>query len=1115
MNSPAMPPKPEAALGVAGRLARAFQDNALTPLLALVALLLGAFAVLVTPREEEPQINVTMANVMIAFPGASSADVQNMVARPAEQLLGQVAGIEHTYSVSRAGMAVLTVQFKVGVARTEALVRLYDVLNANQDWLPRNLGVLAPIVKPKGIDDVPVLGVTLWSRAGVPASELERVASTLEAELKRVPGAREVRTIGGPGRAVMVALDPNRMRERGVDVQRLQATLAAANMGLPAGAVLDPASGLPRMLSIETGSFVESAAEVGELVVGVSNGRPVYLREVARVEYAAGQPRHYVWFTPGAAQAGEAGAATRASAGQVFAALTMTITKKPGQNAVDVAQAARARLDELRNSVIPDGIETTVTRDYGQTAAEKANKLIQKLAFATGSVILLVGLALGRREAVIVGAAVILTLTATLFASWAWGFTLNRVSLFALIFSIGILVDDAIVVVENIHRHQQLEPAKALREIIPQAVDEVGGPTILATLTVIAALLPMAFVSGLMGPYMSPIPINSSLGMALSLAIAFTVTPWLALKLMKPLAHAGAPGASDGAPEPGRVQRLFTWLLMPLLQSARKRWLLALGILVALVLSVGLAGVQWVVLKMLPFDNKSEFQVVVDMPAGTPLEDTAATLQELGAYLSAQPEVRDLQGYAGTASPITFNGLVRQYYLRADPEQGDLQVNLVDKAHRHEQSHAIAQRLRPRLDAIAARHHARLKVVEVPPGPPVLSPLVAEVYGPDEAGRQQLAARLVKAFGDTANVVGIDSSLQDDAPRAFLRVQRQRADTLGISVASIAQTVQAALSGADSAYLHDGHSKYPVPVRIQLPLDQQIGLDALLALPMRSSSGQLVPLSELVRVQRGVIDKTRFTKDLLPLSYVLGDVGARPLPGQASAKFIDSPLYGLFGIRSHRSEAALPDTGKLGEYWIGQPADPFRQYAIKWDGEWQITYETFRDMGAAYAVGLILIYLLVVAQFRSYLTPLVIMAPIPLTIIGVMPGHALLGAQYTATSMIGMIALAGIIVRNSILLVDFIELEVARGVAFAQAVVQSAAVRAQPIALTGLAAMIGAFFILDDPIFNGLAVSLIFGIFVSTLLTLVVIPVLYYAVFHHRMEPAPAQTPSPSPSTPD
>ncbi|MBP6541442.1 MAG: efflux RND transporter permease subunit, partial [Piscinibacter sp.] len=754
----------------------------------------------------------------------------------------------------------------------------------------------------------------------------------------------------------------------------------------------------------------------------------------------------------------------------------------------------RARVDELRNTVIPQGIEATITRDYGETAAEKANKLIQKLAFATGSVILLVGLALGRREAVIVGAAVILTLTATLFASWAWGFTLNRVSLFALIFSIGILVDDAIVVVENIHRHQQLTPGMPLREIIPTAVDEVGGPTILATLTVIAALLPMAFVSGLMGPYMSPIPINSSLGMALSLAIAFTVTPWLALKLMKPHAagHAAAPSATAG-----RLQRLFQRLLLPLLDSARKRWLLLAGILAALLLSVGLALVQWVVLKMLPFDNKSEFQLVVEMPAGTPLENTAAALQELGAHLAKQPEVRDLQGYAGTASPITFNGLVRQYYLRADAEQGDLQVNLVDKKHRHEQSHAIAQRLRPALGAIAAKYGARLKVVEVPPGPPVLAPLVAEIYGPDEAGRIQVAQKVMKAFGDTAHIVGIDSTLAADAPRAWLRVNRQRAETLGIPVATIAQTVNAALSGAEPAWLHDGQSKYPVPVRLQLPTEQQVGLDALLALPLRSGNGQLVPLSELVRVERGVIDKPRYTKDLQHVSYVMGDVGERAVAGD-DRKLVDSPLYGLFAIRGKLAGE------NLGEYWIRQPSDPFRQYAIKWDGESQITYETFRDMGAAYGVGLILIYLLVVAQFRSYLTPLVIMAPIPLTIIGVMPGHALLGAQFTATSMIGMIALAGIIVRNSILLVDFIELQVAQGVAFKDAVVSSAAVRAQPIALTGLAAMIGAFFILDDPIFNGLAVSLIFGIFVSTLLTLIVIPVLYFALYRRRHETPPA-----------
>ncbi|MCM2295475.1 efflux RND transporter permease subunit [Rhodoferax sp.] len=1077
-------------LGISGRMAKAFKRNAITPLLALVALLLGLFAVLVTPREEEPQINVTMANVLIPFPGASSVDVHNMVARPAEQVLSQIAGIEHTYSVARPGMAVLTVQFKVGVPRTEALVRLYDVLNANQDWLPRELGTLTPIVKPKGIDDVPVLAVTLWSKDALPAVDLERVAHTVEAELKRVPGTREVQTIGGPERAVHVWLDPVRLRERGVDVLSLKATLAAANASMPSGTVLDPQVPGGQMLSVETGEFLRTAQDVGDLVVGVSKGLPVYLREVARIETGAQLPQRYVWYTPGvAASLGAAAADDGVAAGGVYPALTLTVTKKPGTNAVDVAGAVRLRVQELGNTVIPGNIQATITRDYGETAAEKANKLIQKLAFATGSVILLVGFALGRREAVIVGAAVILTLTATLFASWAWGFTLNRVSLFALIFSIGILVDDAIVVVENIHRHQNLYPERGLREIIPAAVDEVGGPTILATLTVIAALLPMAFVSGLMGPYMSPIPINASMGMAISLLIAFTVTPWLALKMMRQHPHGDGMPAQPAGLGP-KLQRLFAWVLTPFLNSAKKRWLLLAGILAALLLSVGLTLVQWVVLKMLPFDNKSEFQVVVEMPAGTPLENTAAALHELGAYLAQQPEVLNLQAYAGTASPITFNGLVRQYYLRADAEQGDVQVNLVDKKHRSDKSHAIAQRLRPALEKIGARHHAVVKVVEVPPGPPVMSPLVAEVYGPDEAGRQALARRVAQAFSATADVVGVDTSLKDDAPRVYLRVRRQRAESLGIPVAMVAQTAAMALNGVDAAYLHDDHSKYPVPVRLQLPLGEQVGLDAILAMPLRAANGRMVPLSELVDVEQGVIDKPFYTKDLQGVSYVFGDMAGK----------LDSPLYGLFAIRDKLQAAALPGTGTLGEYWISQPSDPFRQYSVKWDGEWQITYDTFRDMGAAYGVGLILIYLLVVAQFRSYLTPLVIMAPIPLTLIGVMPGHALLGAQFTATSMIGMIALAGIIVRNSILLVDFIELQVAQGVAFKEAVVQSAAVRAQPIALTGLAAMIGAFFILDDPIFNGLAISLIFGILVSTLLTLVVIPVLYYALYRRRNE---------------
>jgi multidrug efflux pump subunit AcrB len=1085
------PDKQTSSFGIAGQLAAKFQNNALTPLLAIVALLMGLFAVLVTPREEEPQINVTMANVLIPFPGASSADVQSKVAMPAEQVLGQIAGIDHTYSVSRPGMAVLTVQFKVGVPRTEALVRLYDVLNANQNWLPRDLGTLAPIVKPKGIDDVPVLAVTLWGKDAPSALELERVARSLEMDLKQVKGTREVQTIGGPGRAVQVNLNPTRMRERGLDMLSVRAALAGANASGPSGFVMHPDSTSGQRISIETGYFFESAKDVADVVVGVHAGKPIYLKEVAQIEEGAQQAQQYVSYMPGSGSVSAPVAADNNAelSGQMYPAVTMTVTKKPGENAVDVARAVRARVEQMRNTVLPQGIEATITRDYGESAAEKANKLIQKLAFATASVILLVGLALGKREAVIVGGAVILTLTATLFASWAWGFTLNRVSLFALIFSIGILVDDAIVVVENIHRHQQLYPEKSLKDIIPSAVDEVGGPTILATLTVIAALLPMAFVSGLMGPYMSPIPINASLGMALSLLIAFTVTPWLALKWMK--SHHASPSHGEHTAQPAatglaaRLPDFFGRILRPFLNSSRQRWKLLGGILLAMALSVGLAGVQWVILKMLPFDNKSEFQVVVDMPAGTPLENTAAALHEMGVFLSKQKEVLDVQTYAGTASPITFNGLVRQYYLRADAEQGDLQVNLVDKHQRSEKSHAIAQRLRPQLEKIAMLHGANIKVVEVPPGPPVMSPLVAEIYGPDEAGRQALATNVAKAFAKTPGIVGIDTSLKADAPRQWLQVRRQRAETLGISVSAISQTVQGALQGADATYLHDGNSKLPVPVRLQLPLQSQMGLKDVLAMPMRAANGQMVPLSELVEVKTGVIQKPLFTKDLLPVSYVMGDMAGSQ----------DSPLYGLFGIRSHLKEAALPGQGELGEYWIQQPSDTYREYAVKWDGESQITYETFRDMGTAYGVGLILIYLLVVAQFKSYLTPLVIMAPIPLTMIGVMPGHALLNAQFTATSMIGMIALAGIIVRNSILLVDFIELQVAQGMDFKEAVIQSAAVRAQPIVLTGLAAMIGAFFILDDPIFNGLAVSLIFGILVSTLLTLVVIPVLYFSLF--------------------
>ena len=1080
--------QPSAPLGISGRIAATFQSAQITPLLALVALLLGIFAVLVTPREEEPQIDVTMANVLIPFPGASVRDVEQMVATPAEQVLAQISGVEHVMSASRPGIAVITVQFKVGVPRTEALVRLYDPVTANADWLPTALGGLEPTTKPTAIDTVPILTLTLFSRTpGLGAYELERVAHSVEAELKRVPGTREVVSVGGPGRAVRVEIDPTRMAGAGVTVPDLRLALQSANLGLPVGELLAG----NRAVAVESGPFLKDAREVAELVVGVRNGKPVFLQDVATVTDGPLPAQRYVWHGTKAKEGGQ-------GAGE-FPAVTISVTKKPGENAIDVSNAVMQRVDALRNTVIPHDVEVVETRNYGATANDKAVKLIQKLLFATAAVVALVFIALGRREAAIVGSAVILTLTVTLFASWAWGFTLNRVSLFALIFSIGILVDDAIVVVENIHRHQQLYPGRSLVQIIPGAVDEVGSPTILATLTVIAALLPMAFVSGLMGPYMSPIPINASMGMLLSLAVAFVVTPWLARIWMKALpAQQGAHAQPHGLS--ARLAPLFERLFRPLLddaRGARNRALLGLGVVALIAVSVALPVLGWVQLKMLPFDNKSEFQVVVDMPAGTPLEKTAALLRELGAHLATLPEVTDYQAYAGVSAPINFNGLVRQYYLRGGGEVGDIQVNLVDKHHRSEQSHAIATRVRPALQAIAQRHGGNLKVVEVPPGPPVMSPLVAEIYGPEADGRRQVAKAVRQVFAATEGVVDIDDSSIADAPRTLLLVDRRKAAMLGVAQQEIVSTLRAGLAGEATAYLHD-QSKYPAAATIQLPADRQGELDTLLQLAVRSAGGRLVTIRELVTVSDTLREQPILHKDLLPVNYVVADM----------AGAVDSPLYGMFKMRSQVAQIATPGGGTVGEAFIRQPTDPYRGYTLKWDGEWQITYETFRDMGLAYAVGLILIYLLVVAQFGSYLTPLIIMAPIPLTVIGVMPGHALLGAQFTATSMIGMIALAGIIVRNSILLVDFINLQLRQGVEFKQAVVSAAATRAQPILLTALAAMLGAFFILDDPIFNGLAIALIFGILVSTLLTLVVIPLLYYVAYRHRIStlvPQPSQ----------
>ena len=1061
-------------MGLSGRIARFFLTSQLTPLIALIAALLGLFAILVTPREEEPQINVTMANVFIPFPGASAKDVEALVATPAEQVLSQIAGIEHIYSVSKPGMAVLTVQYLVGEDRTQALVRLYDTIQANRDWVSPELGVGEPIIKPLGIDDVPIVTLTLWTRdASRGAHELEQAAHAAEIELKRIAGTREVTTVGGPGSAVRVMMDPDRMAAFGVSAEDIRDALQVSNAAQPSGTLVSN----NQEILVQTGTFLTGAEDVSKLVVGVAQGRPVYMNDVASVIAGPDQPTRYVWHGPGA------GGAHPADSGQTFPAVTLAISKKPGENAVDVAEKVIARVNALHNSVLPEGVEVSVTRNYGATADDKAKKLIQKLIFATASVVLLVLFAIGKREALIVGAAVLLTLAATLFASWAWGFTLNRVSLFALIFSIGILVDDAIVVVENIHRRMGLDH-DGLEAIIPRAVDEVGGPTILATLTVIAALLPMAFVSGLMGPYMSPIPINASIGMVISLAIAFVVTPWLALKLIKQTAH--EPPAGDT-----RLTKLFRTRLTPFLRGSEGRGarrMLWLGIGVAILFSVTLPAVKLVILKMLPFDNKSEFQIIVDMPVGTPLEKTAQVLSEMGTAVAKVPEVTDYQAYTGTAAPINFNGLVRQYYLRSGPEVGDLQVNLVGKHDRDRKSHQIAQAIRPAVETIAKKHGADVKVVEVPPGPPVMSPIVAEIYGPDYDAQIQVAKQVRGVFEKSEGIVAIDDTVEDDAQRFVLRVLQNKAAVAGVVQKDIVATMKMGLSGENVTPIHGSGAKYEIPVRITLPPERQSAIGELLKLTVRSNNGNLVPLSELVEVMPSAREKTIYHKDLLPVVFVVGDTGGK----------LDSPLYGLFEMRGNLKDIPLAQGGTLSEYFISQPDDRYAGFSLKWDGEWQVTYETFRDMGLAYAFGLLLIYILVVAQFKSYLTPLVIMAPIPLTLIGVMPGHALLGAQFTATSMIGMIALAGIIVRNSILLVDFINEQVRGGMDFQEAVIQAGATRAKPIVLTGAAAMMGAFFILDDPIFSGLAVSLIFGIFVSTLLTLVVIPVLYYAANYRK-----------------
>lgn len=1053
-------------LGPSGVIANLFQRSELTPLIGLLIIVMGVIAVMVTPKEEEPQIDVTMADILVAYPGASAQEVEQLVAIPGEQILSEMSDIEHVYSVSRAGQAVITVQFDVGVPRQTALVRLYNKIQSNQDWFPPGLGVQQPVVKPRSIDDVPIMTLTLYDDERlVPAEQLTAIAHRLEIALKQIPGTRDIATHGAVNQHVNVRLDSAKLTGYGLTTNDVAGAISAANKAAPETRVVDNGAAIP----VQVGGFLSSVAEVRQLVVGAHQGKPVYLSDVASVADSGSQPSKSVMMG-GPEQ------------NTVSPAVTIAISKKPGQNAIDITHAVRDTLAQVRNQLLPANIDVSVTRDYGKTATDKFDQLVSDLISATISVIVLVLLSMGWRQAVIVGVAVLITLLFTLVFSWLWGFTLNRVSLFALIFSIGILVDDGIVITENIHRRIR-NSTQPMIDIIPKAVDEVGSPTIMATLTIMAALIPMAFVSGLMGPYMSPIPINASAGMVFSQLIAFIVAPWLALRMLGNERGKDSNQSADSAAGTSEVLKgLFEKVLRPLLGNHHRgrRALFGAGVLALLLVVMMLPVTQGVVLKMLPFDNKSELQIVVDMPDNTPMATTQQLQLELGHYLNSVPEIENWQAYAGTASPINFNGLVRQYYMRNQPYQGDIQVNLKDKEQRQRSSHQLARDIRGQLNQIAAPFSAAIKVVEVPPGPPVMAPIVAEIHGGSASQQIAMAEQLLEKMSQVEALVDIDSSLTDDIERRYLVVDRQRAAQLGISQQQVVTTLRLAMNGEPAGYLHKDTAKYAVPISLQLDDGDKARAQQVLSMTVRARDGSLVPLSTFASIESERWPRSRYHKDLQPVTYVQADMAGET----------DSPIYGMFELVSLLDE--LENSPE--QFFINQPSAN-GPVAIKWEGEWQITYETFRDMGIAYSVGIFMIFVLLVAQFRSYLMPLIIMTPIPLTLVGILPGHWLLGKEFTATSMIGMIALAGIIVRNSILLVVFIRQLMTEGYSLEDAVVLAGAVRLKPIALTAVSAMIGAYFILADPIFNGLAISLVFGLAASTILTVVVVPLLYYGLY--------------------
>ncbi|MBN1841434.1 MAG: efflux RND transporter permease subunit [Deltaproteobacteria bacterium] len=1061
-------------MGAAGKIARFFIDSKLTPLIIVASIILGMAAVYALPREEEPQIIVPMIDIFAQMPGASAKEVEERVTKPMEKLVWEIPGVEYIYSTSSPGMSMAVVRFFVGENEEHAIVRLQSKLLANSDRIP--CCATPPLVKPRYIDDVPILAMTFWGE-DVDHYTLRRVVAEVEDLVKREDNASITKIIGGYRRQVAVRLDPVRLAAFHLTPGAIVDMLCAANQESEIGS-------FPSMdgeILVHTRGYLTDVEDVSRVVVAIYEGRPVYLGDVATIEDGPEEPDQYVFLGTGPAAPDKGKGIVAAPSPQgVYPAATLTVAKRKGVNAITVAEKILRRVEESRGVVIPENIHMTVTRHYGETAKEKSDELLLHMFIAVFSVTLLIWFALGLRESGVVALAIPVTLALTLTVFYLYGYTLNRITLFALIFSIGILVDDAIVVVENVVRHFRLSENKdrPFLEVAIEAVDEVGNPTILATLAVIAAILPMAFVGGLMGPYMRPIPMGASAAMVFSILVAFVVTPWASVRFLKHKEN-GDP-KEHGEREDWSV-KLYRRIMTPLIEAPLWRWLFLMGVVALLVASCALIGLGWVRVKMLPFDNKSECQVIIDMPESATLEETSAAALEMGNFLKTVNEVVDYEIYIGTASPFNFNGLVRHYYLRQGSNVADIQVNLVHKHHRKAQSHDIAKRVRPGLKRIADRFGARVKVAEVPPGPPVLSTLVAEIYGPDYERQREIAREVMKIFEETPGVVDTDWYMEDRQTRVDFVLDKEKAALHGISAAQINQALKLALKGMSVGLLHQPREKEDVPIVLRLPLADRAGIERLEAMKVSSADGHLVALSDLVSPHETDLDRSIYHKNLMPVVYVTGDV--------AGVK--ESPVYAILEMRKKIDAISLPEGYGIVQHTAHIP-DSNKRIAMKWDGEWHITYEVFRDLGIAFGVVLVLIFVLVVGWFQSLSTPLVIMAAIPFSLIGILPAHGLMGAFFTATSMIGFIAGAGIVVRNSIILVDFIELRLKQGMPLDKAVIDAGAVRFRPMMLTAAAVVVAASVILFDPIFQGLAISLMAGEVASLLLSRMTVPVLYY-----------------------